>query len=881
MFSPQQEGYLGEAVVEQMQRDLRVYRQPELTEPIERIAKRLNRYFPDNRYQFQFSLIEIPEANAFVVPGGHVFLSRRLIAFVQSEDELAGVIGHEMGHALARQASVNMTQVFRSVLKIDKVGDRQDIFNKFNQVIESSNRNRAGGRPVDDEVVADRVSLEAIWRAGYDPQALPVLLDRLAENKGATGNFFSDLFGLTRPESKRLREMLKTTGNTSQTCRLARTVTDEEAFRSWQKKVGELRPEDLTSTSTSLSPVLTLRPKLRPEINLIRFSPDGRFLLAQDDSGINIMRREPFEYLFRIPALEGRSAIFLNDSARVAFETGGSRLEIWTIESRTREKLWTPKESLHCSDLKPSPDGKYAACLSGLFGKDVTIINIANDSEIARHSTELGFGALLLGVLQGPSYRPVHGEFSPDGRYFLSSSGNTDPCCDTWAFNFEKQKEASLSSSLRNALGGNFAFAGPALLAVVNRTDIRSSGLFSWPEGKQVEKFTIPPFPLKSVTKGATVLLQPFEGYAVAALSLEDKALFQVNSNPALDRFEDTGAAERLTGEIALYPGRKTQPSATLQLPDADLGHLRSAVVSPDLRWLAISLRQRSAVWDLTTGQAVQSDPFDGGSISADGIWTATFEGREKQANGKGFKKVFSRVNADLGHRQVLNKTQLSDDNEEGRTVRYSGKYEVTALTDKSHKASISVTDTASGEKKWTREMASLPTWQVGEELVLEYTAGDKALTQMLKENPELKRRYDSFPKKDTVSVLEIVALNSGTTEGRVLFDHTSDDISLKTVHVAGRNVFVEDSRNRTLAYSMETGERSGQQFGHVVAVNETRNLAAVQNEPGTLTVYDGSMKRIASFPFPGNIIYAGFDGDGKRLLTLTGSQEVFIQNIP
>ena len=45
--------------------------------------------------------------------------------------------------------------------------------------------------------------------------------------------------------------------------------------------------------------------------------------------------------------------------------------------------------------------------------------------------------------------------------------------------------------------------------------------------------------------------------------------MFQLSRKYAMDRYDDVGAAERNTGEIALYPGRKAQPIATLQLPDA------------------------------------------------------------------------------------------------------------------------------------------------------------------------------------------------------------------------------------------------------------------------------------------------------------------------
>jgi hypothetical protein len=63
--------------------------------------------------------------------------------------------------------------------------------------------------------------------------------------------------------------------------------------------------------------------------------------------------------------------------------------------------------------------------------------------------------------------------------------------------------------------------------------------------------------------------------------------------------------------------------------------------------------------------------------------------------------------------------------------------------------------------------------------------------------------------------------------------------------------------------------------------VESARGLAAVQNTRREVTVFNGSMRPLAAFEHPSNVIYAGFDGSGERLLVLTGAQEVFIENIP
>ena len=75
IFSPEQEGYLGEIVAQQLSLGMIVYPQAELTAPLDRIAARLLKYLPENPYRFQFSLVESSDANAFALPAGWFVLS--------------------------------------------------------------------------------------------------------------------------------------------------------------------------------------------------------------------------------------------------------------------------------------------------------------------------------------------------------------------------------------------------------------------------------------------------------------------------------------------------------------------------------------------------------------------------------------------------------------------------------------------------------------------------------------------------------------------------------------------------------------------------------------------------------------------------------------
>ena len=207
IFSEEQEGYLGDAVAEHIQKNYRVIEDAEVTDYLRRIGARLSKHLPLTKLRFQFFLVDLPDANAFVLPGGRIYVSRKLVALAQSEDELAGVISHELGHLVAHEQAIDQTRRLREVLGVTQVGDRRDIFEKYNLLIENSRRkplkprNRESG-----QMVADQAGFYALVTAGYDPSALARFWDRLTETRGKTGGFLSDVFGTTKPEERRLRE---------------------------------------------------------------------------------------------------------------------------------------------------------------------------------------------------------------------------------------------------------------------------------------------------------------------------------------------------------------------------------------------------------------------------------------------------------------------------------------------------------------------------------------------------------------------------------------------------------------------------------------------------------------------------------------------------
>jgi len=93
---------LGRGAAQEVERELGLVRDPELVAYVRALGARLAALSPRKDLAYDFNVVDMPEANAFALPGGHIYVSRGLLAISNSEDELANVIGHEIGHVAAR-----------------------------------------------------------------------------------------------------------------------------------------------------------------------------------------------------------------------------------------------------------------------------------------------------------------------------------------------------------------------------------------------------------------------------------------------------------------------------------------------------------------------------------------------------------------------------------------------------------------------------------------------------------------------------------------------------------------------------------------------------------------------------------------------------------
>src|SRR5688572_14030763 len=102
LVSVEQEKKIGAEEAKKIEAQMGLLDDPQLLPYLDALGQRLAKESPRQNLTHQFHIADTPEPNAFALPGGYVYVTRGLLALVNSEDELAGVVGHEIGHVAGR-----------------------------------------------------------------------------------------------------------------------------------------------------------------------------------------------------------------------------------------------------------------------------------------------------------------------------------------------------------------------------------------------------------------------------------------------------------------------------------------------------------------------------------------------------------------------------------------------------------------------------------------------------------------------------------------------------------------------------------------------------------------------------------------------------------
>ncbi len=221
LLSENDEIALGRKTNQEVLQQYSVYENQALQTYVQTVGTKVARNSHRNNLIYRFTVLDSKEVNAFALPGGYIYITRGLMAYLKSEAELAAVLGHEVGHVTARhsvqQYSANQLTNFGIALGSIFIPGMNQASSQLAQLF-GAVLLRGYGR--EHELEADRLGAEYLARTGYNPGAMldvikvlknqEVFEKELAASEGREPRIYHGVFS-THPDSDtRLQEVVGT-----------------------------------------------------------------------------------------------------------------------------------------------------------------------------------------------------------------------------------------------------------------------------------------------------------------------------------------------------------------------------------------------------------------------------------------------------------------------------------------------------------------------------------------------------------------------------------------------------------------------------------------------------------------------------------------------
>lgn len=174
LMSEQQEIQMGAQAHNDVLQEYGVVDNPQLQAYVTRIGKALAAKSHRPNLNWHFTVVDSPEVNAFALPGGYIYITRGIMAYLNSEAELAGVLGHEVGHVTARHGvrqqsaatAAGLGAILGSIL-VPGLNNEAGA-----TLLQQLSQSLVAGYGRDHELESDRLGAEYLAKTAYNPQAM-------------------------------------------------------------------------------------------------------------------------------------------------------------------------------------------------------------------------------------------------------------------------------------------------------------------------------------------------------------------------------------------------------------------------------------------------------------------------------------------------------------------------------------------------------------------------------------------------------------------------------------------------------------------------------------------------------------------------------------
>ncbi len=197
LFSPRQDIEMGQQSAKEAEKQLQILNNQQATTYIDALGKSLAAHAPGDKYPYQFKIVNDTAINAFALPGGSIYVNRGAIEAADSENQIAGVMAHEIGHVVLRHGTNQVSKAYLAQAPLAILGGvlgSNSVGGVLTQLGLSFGLNSLFLKySRDAESQADLMGTQILHDTGYDPRGMVEFFEKIqAESKGRATQFFSD-----------------------------------------------------------------------------------------------------------------------------------------------------------------------------------------------------------------------------------------------------------------------------------------------------------------------------------------------------------------------------------------------------------------------------------------------------------------------------------------------------------------------------------------------------------------------------------------------------------------------------------------------------------------------------------------------------------------
>jgi predicted Zn-dependent protease len=236
LISTSEEVKLGAQLSQETEQQIILYKDPIVLAYIDSLGQAIVRHSRRGNIPYHIKVVDTDEVNAFALPGGYLYVNRALIETADTESELAGVMGHEIGHVVARHGARQLTKQFGlSIIVTLAAGEDPDLTRKIVADIVAT-----GGTfgllhySREAEREADQLSVQELYDANIDPQGMAIFFEKLLSLQKRQPGSLEKLFSTHPPTEERI------TNVQSEIARLPEKIglsSDSKRFHSIKERI--------------------------------------------------------------------------------------------------------------------------------------------------------------------------------------------------------------------------------------------------------------------------------------------------------------------------------------------------------------------------------------------------------------------------------------------------------------------------------------------------------------------------------------------------------------------------------------------------------------------------------------------------------------------